>query len=92
MDNLSVHRSNVAKAEMERLGFQCIYNTSYSPQNNPIEYVFALVKHHFKRVKCNAIVNRTNVPTEALIAESFNRVRKQHIVSCVDHCLEVLKV
>ncbi len=92
MDNLAVHRSNVAAAEMERLGFQCIFNTSYSQEHNPIEHVFSIVKNHLSRVKSNAIVNRTEVPTEQLIAESFRQVQKQHVVNCVDHCLKVLKV
>jgi transposase len=92
MDQLAVHRSNIVKEEMERLDFTAIFNTSYSPEHNPIEHVFSIVKNHFSRVKSNAIVNQSKVPTDQLIAESFNNVQKQQVVNCVDHCLKVLKV
>ena len=44
MDNLSAHRSEKSKAEMARLGFRCIFNVPYSPEYNPIEFVFSKVK------------------------------------------------
>ncbi len=49
--------------EMAELDFVAIFNTPYSPQFNPIEMVFSKVKHHFKAVKTNAIVNKTNINT-----------------------------
>jgi hypothetical protein len=33
MNQLAVHRSNIVKAEMERLDFTAIFNTSYSPEH-----------------------------------------------------------
>jgi transposase len=92
IDQLAVHRSNIVKEEMGRLDFTAIFNTSYSPEHNPIEHVFSIVKNHFSRVKSNAIVNHSKVPTDQLIAESFSNVQKQHVANCVDHCLGVLKV
>ena len=32
MDNLKVHKSEMATTEMKRLGFRCIYNLKYSPE------------------------------------------------------------
>jgi transposase len=67
MDNLSVHKSKVSLAEMHRLGLQPIYNVPYSPDFNPIELVFAQVKHYFKAMKTNAIVNGGTEPANSLI-------------------------
>ena len=52
---------------MAELGFVAIYNTSYSPEQNPIETVFAKVKNHFKALMTNAIVNKKTIDTRELI-------------------------
>ena len=44
MDNLSAHTSNKSKDAMRELGFRYIYNVAYSPDFNPIEFVFSKVK------------------------------------------------
>ena len=44
MDNLSTHISEKSKVEMAKLGFRHIYNVPYSPDFNPIEFVFSKVK------------------------------------------------
>ena len=44
MDNLSAHKSDKSKAEMTKLGFRYIFNVPYSPEFNPIEFVFSKVK------------------------------------------------
>ena len=74
MDNLSVQRCQRSLLEMSELDFVAIFNTAYSPEHNPIEMVFSKVKHHFKAVKTNAIVNKTNVDTQELIRKSFATV------------------
>ena len=67
MDNLSVHRCQRSLLEMSELEFVAIFNTAYSPEHNPIEMVFSKVKHQFKAIKTNAIVNKTFVDTRELI-------------------------
>ena len=44
LDNLSVHRSNDVKQTMDELGFAYIYSPIYSPDYNPVEYVFSQAK------------------------------------------------
>ena len=39
MDNLSAHKSDKTKAEATRLGFRLIFNVTYSPEYNPIEFI-----------------------------------------------------
>ena len=47
MDNLSAHTSKKSKEALTRLGFRYIYNVSYSPDYNPIEYCFSKIKATF---------------------------------------------
>ena len=51
MDNLSVHRSKDAKKAYEDEDVFPIYNAPYSPDYNPIEFIFAKVKNHYRRTK-----------------------------------------
>ena len=44
MDNLTAHTSNKSKEAMNKLGFRYIYNVAYSPDFNPIEFIFSKVK------------------------------------------------
>jgi hypothetical protein len=90
MDNLSVHRCARSLTEMSRLGFVAIFNTAYSPQHNPIEMIFSKVKHHFKALKTNAIVNKVSLNTEELIKKSFATVSRQDVSNCIRHSLSVL--
>ena len=55
LDNLSAHRSEKARAEMARLGFRAIFNVPYSPEYNPIEFVFSKVKEKFRRLRARKL-------------------------------------
>ena len=57
LDNLNVHHAKITKDEAYHLGFDLIFNISYSPDYNPIEFVFSKVKQHFKNAKTRSIVN-----------------------------------
>ena len=48
MDQLSVHTCNRSKDKMKFLGFEVVYNASYSPEYNPIETIFSIVKRKIK--------------------------------------------
>ena len=55
MDNLSAHKSDKSKQEMTRLGFRHIFNVPYSPEYNPIEFVFSKVKQKFRSLRAKKI-------------------------------------
>jgi transposase len=57
MDNLYVHKSSETRAAMAELNIKCIFNVPYSPQFNPIERGFSVVKNHYKRARLNAMRN-----------------------------------
>ena len=57
MDNASFHRSNVVLQRLSELQITRIMNVPYSPEYNPIEGCFSIVKSFFKRQRLNAMLN-----------------------------------
>ena len=55
MDRLNVHRSYRVLDVCEELGILRIFNSSYSPNQNPIEGVIGLVKNEIKRQRTHQI-------------------------------------
>jgi len=44
IDNLSVHKSRVVKERMDELSIGYVFSPIYSPDLNPVEYVFSIAK------------------------------------------------
>jgi transposase len=57
MDRLNVHRSYRVLDVCEELGIIRIFNSSYSPNYNPIEGVIGVIKNEIKRQRTHAISN-----------------------------------
>ena len=51
MDNLAVHKTKDFKALMEELDIHPIWAPVYSPDYNPIEFIFAKLKQLVKRLR-----------------------------------------
>ena len=51
MDNLSSLTSPKTATTMRELGYRWIFNCTYSPEYNPIEFTFSKVKREFKRLR-----------------------------------------
>ena len=47
LDNLGVHRMNLTRQLCEELDIFLVFNESYSPETNPIESVFSVLKRHY---------------------------------------------
>ena len=74
MDNASFHRSKVVTAYLKESGIQAIFNLPYSPQYNPIERVWALVKNRYKRRKLEKVGGGQQVDHEKIVRESVEGV------------------
>ena len=57
LDGASFHRSDKITSDLEALGITRIINAPHSPQYNPIEGCFSIVKNYFKRRRLQAIIN-----------------------------------
>jgi len=49
MDNLSSHKSDAVREAIEKAGAELLFLPPYSPDLNPIEQVFAKIKHWLRR-------------------------------------------
>ena len=67
LDNLSAHRSDRAKTAMRERGFRWIFNVPYSPEYNPIEFVFSQVKHNFRKLRAKKFMGYSNQSHEAMV-------------------------
>ena len=55
LDNLSSHKSEKAKASLEKAGAWFLFLPPYSPDLNPIEMAFAKLKAHLRRIGARTI-------------------------------------
>ena len=90
MDNLSAHKSKKSINEMKRLGFRHIFNVTYSPQYNPIEFTFSKIKASFKALRAQKLTGLRQDSHEALIRKAVETIRKQDVVNCVNHVKKLL--
>ena len=67
LDNLSAHTSERAKTAMREHGFRYIYNVPYSPEFNPIEFVFSEIKTNFRALRAKKFVGLIQDSHEALV-------------------------
>lgn len=75
MDNVRFHHTQIVKEYAKKRNIFLLYTPPYSPQFNPIELVFSMVKRNFARTRD--------------IDASFCSVERQHIRSCMKHSLEI---
>ena len=67
MDNLRVHKSNRSLELMEELDIEPIWAPIYSPDYNPIEFVFSRVKAITKRLRLQDMVRERKRSFKELI-------------------------
>ena len=90
MDNLSTHKSEKSLKEMKRLGFRHVFNVSYSPEFNPIEFTFAKIKASYKALRAQKLTGLRQEGHEQLIRKAVQTIRRQDVVNCVNHVKKLL--
>ena len=75
MDNLRVHHTLDVKDLCKEYGIPLIFNLAYSPEYNPIETYFSLLKNLFKRAKLNCIANDIKLDVEDIIYNCTDKVK-----------------
>lgn len=55
LDNLASHKSEKARAILEKRGAWLLFLPPYSPDLNPIEMAFAKLKAHLRRIKARTL-------------------------------------
>jgi hypothetical protein len=88
MDNASIHKSNPMKRMIESRGFHVMYLPPYSPELNPIEQFWAIVKGKLKRHRLMTEENLSSriadACNEVLISDlyGFASHSKRQIINC----------
>ena len=56
MDNLQVHKTVEVKTLMEQYNIEPIFSPAYSPDYNPIEYMFSKLKGMVRKMRLQDMV------------------------------------
>ena len=76
MDNLSAHTADRSKQAMRELGFRWIYNVPYSPEYNPIEFVFSQDKANFRALRAKKLMGLTTESHQTMVERAVTSVKK----------------
>ena len=66
-DQLNVHTCDKSTKKMRELGMRYCFNLTYSPEYNPIEFVFSKVKTTFRSLRARKLTAQIQDAHEALI-------------------------
>jgi len=78
MDNLGSHKAKTVRQAIRQAGARLLFLPKYSPDLNPIEQLFAKLKHHLRRAEartceavCEAIATTLDTVTPAECSHYF---------------------
>ena len=80
-DNLSVHHHHDVRPAVEAAGCHLRYLPPYSPDFNPIEHVFSMLKAHLR-----AAARRSFATLVPAIGAALDAVTPDHLAHCYRHC------
>lgn len=84
MDNLSAHKVKGVRERIEAAGAELRYLPPYSPDFNPIEKCWALVKQRLRAIKA-----RTVQALQHALADALSTVTPAHTAAFFQHCCRV---
>ena len=81
MDNLGSHKSKAVRRAIRSAGAKLFFLPKYSPDLNPIEQLFAKLKHHLR-----AVQRRTCDALSEAVAQILDAVSPQECSNYLRHC------
>jgi transposase len=79
MDNLGSHKAKAVRQAIRKAGAKLVFLPKYSPDLNPIEQLFAKIKHHLRRAEartrdlvCDAIADALDAVSQAECSNYFS--------------------
>ena len=78
-DNLAAHKSAKVQKAMAELGILAIYSAPYSPNDNPIECIFSILKRRYKCLRLQASSAETMADKERLVRKAVGLVNQRTI-------------
>lgn len=94
MDNAPIHTSKLIRVAIKSLGYKCIYLPSYSPELNPIEQFWSVVKSGVKRefiLKKDTLPAKIGDACNSVLPSSFEGFAR-YSVRRFDDCLNCLPI
>lgn len=86
MDNAPIHTADVIDNMITERGYKCVYLPPYSPELNPIEQFWSIVKNKVKR---SQFQDKEDLATR--IAEACNAVPSEHLRAFAQHSVNVFE-
>ena len=90
MDRLSVHTCRRSRDQMAFLGFEVILNAVYSPEYNPIETVFSIVKGNIKKQRLRQFMRKEDEDLKSISEKEYNNIKKETCVNLIRHSMNKL--
>jgi transposase len=81
MDNLGSHKRSPTRQLIESAGGELVFLPPYSPDLNPIEMVFAKIKHLLRSLAC-----RTRDALWNAMQSVLDRITPSDAANCFKHC------
>ena len=81
MDNLSAHKVEGVRQQIEAAGARLLYLPPYSPDLNPIEPAWSKLKQLLRAAKA-----RTSEALETAVAKALSAISPANAVAWFSHC------
>ena len=81
MDNFRVHYIKQVRQLIEHHGCYLVYLPTYSPDLNPIEFLFAKVKAYLRKLRAQTIP-----ALKQAFAQALQLITPQDVKACFEHC------
>jgi transposase len=88
MDNASIHKTNNIKSVCLQKQYDIQYIPPYTPEFNPIEYVFSSVKNSYRKISATT----NNYEPHQLFESIINKINKTIISNCFNHVINLVNV
>ena len=73
-DNVAIHKNKAMLDDILSAGHKYINTPPYSPNNNPIENVFSILKHKFRTTYDGTITVKENISNSLETLESYTQL------------------
>jgi len=81
MDNLPAHKVDGVRALIAAAGAELLYLPPYSPDFNPIEPCWSIVKQHLRKLKA-----RSREALDSAIPKALSLITPEIATNCFRHC------
>ena len=90
LDGAGPHKSGWVGDQLRELGVTRVFSPPYSPEYNPAEACFSIVKAWFKAQRLNVAINSKGLLLQKLMLDSFKQLNVDKVNACIRHANRAL--